>query len=208
MRASRLVVLSSALLVSGCVNETTGPRTDLVRAAATPIAATAPSTIHLDYVDLATGVDDGPQDGIFDSFTIPNLGSVNNNGFTSFRTAFEFNLADIPAGASIGQAQLTLNIGVFEGPRQIQLHIYPGDGTVQLSDFAATRVAGVTSVHPIGSQTLVFDVTSVMIGLLARGGTFAGFTVREEPPNAPNYTVMFMPLFNLPRLSIQLASGG
>src|SRR5688500_14001867 len=104
MKASRLVALSSALLVSGCVNETTGPRTELVRAAAAPIASIGPAAIHLDYIDIATGVDDGPQDGIFDTFTIPNLGSVNNNGFTSFRTAFEFNLADIPAGASIGQA--------------------------------------------------------------------------------------------------------
>ena len=52
--------------------------------------------VNLKAVSFATGMDNGPQDGVFDSFTILNLGSVNNNGFTSFGTAFEFSLSGLP----------------------------------------------------------------------------------------------------------------
>ena len=44
------------------------------------------SVIDLNAVVVATATDDGPQDGIFDSFPPLNLGSVNNNGFESFRS--------------------------------------------------------------------------------------------------------------------------
>src|SRR4029079_16722324 len=98
--------------------------------------------INLNVVSVATGEDNGPQDGVFDSFTILNLGSVNNNGFTSFRTAFEFSLSGLPTGSTINSATLTAVLTNFEGTREIAVHGYAGDGIVQLSDFALNGVVG------------------------------------------------------------------
>ena len=94
------------------------------------------TVMNFDYVDAATAVDIGPQDGVFDAFTEANFGSVVNNGFTSFRTAIEFDISTIPAGAVINAATLTLRGSIFEGPREVALHGYAGDGTVQLEDFS------------------------------------------------------------------------
>jgi len=45
------------------------------------------TTVNLSFMSADTAVDDGPQDGVFDTFRPLNLGSVVNNGWTSFRTA-------------------------------------------------------------------------------------------------------------------------
>lgn len=95
------------------------------------------TTVNLSFKSVATAVDDGPQDGVFDSFAPFNLGSVNNNGWTSFRTALEFDISAIPAGSVINAATLNMFFGWVEGTRQIALHGYVGDGTVQLADFCA-----------------------------------------------------------------------
>ncbi|HJS17829.1 MAG TPA: hypothetical protein VJ785_03720 [Anaerolineales bacterium] len=154
---------------------------------ATPAQADGNS---LNFVSAATGVDNGPQDGVFDSFTTLNLGSVNNNGFTSFRTAFEFSLSSFPPGSVITSARLTLLLSNFEGTRAIEVHGYAGDGSVQLSDFALNGRVATASVGPGGTQTLNIDVTPFVAELVENGRTFAGFTVREDPPNTSNFGVM------------------
>lgn len=146
--------------------------------------------ITLNSVSVATGVDNGPQDGVFDSFTIGNLGSVNNNGFTSFRTNFEFSLSDLPAGSTINSAKLTMHLRNFEGIRALAVHGYAGDGTVQLGDFAVNGLVATASVDASGTQILILDVTSFVADLVADGETFAGFNVREEPANTSNFLVM------------------
>jgi hypothetical protein len=158
-------------------------------------------------VSVATGVDDGPQDGIFDSFSIPNLGSVNNNGFTSFRTAFEFSLSALPVGSRINSANLTMVLLNFEGTRSIEVHGYTGDGVVQLSDLALNRLIGTASVGPNGVQTLFFDVTDFVADLVSNSRTFAGFNVREEPANTSNFVIMQLALSNVPVLSIDFSTG-
>ena len=163
--------------------------------------------LTLNVVSVATGADNGPQDGVFDTFTILNLGSVNNNGFTSFRTAFEFSLAGLPAGSTINSASLTMVLTNFEGTRALAVHGYAGDGMVQLSDFALNGLVGTVSVSPDGTQTLVVNVTSFVAELVANGGTFAGFNVREEPANSSNFQVMRLEgLPGLPRLSIDFST--
>jgi hypothetical protein len=148
--------------------------------------------ISVSFVSVATGVDDGPQDGAFDSITAPGLGCVNNNGYTSFRTAFEFSLSALPAGATINTATLTVSLSNFEGQRAVEVHGYAGDGTVQLADFAVDGLVGSASVDPSGTQLVNFDVTSFVADLVVRGETFAGFDVREEPANGSNFIVMWL----------------
>ena len=166
----------------------------------TPPINTPP--INLNYIAIGTGEDKGQQDGVFDAFAFS--GSVNNNGFTSLRTAFEFSLSGLPTGSTINSANLTMDLRNFEGTRSMQVHGYAGDGTVQLSDFALDGIVGTVSVGPVGTQRLTFDVTSFVAGLVASGQTFAGFNVREEPANTQNFVVMFLELAGgfLPRLSI------
>jgi len=169
-------------------------------------AAPAPAdVINLNYISIATGKDEGPQDGVFDSFSIPNLGSVNNNGWTSYRTAFEFNLSGLPDGFTINKASLTISIWNIEGTRAIEVHGYKGDGTAQLSDFSLNGLVGTAEVSPDGSQTFNFDATDFVADLVANNWTFAGFNVREEPANTPNFTIMKLALTGLPLLSIDLA---
>ena len=163
--------------------------------------------INLNVVSVATGEDNGPQDGVFDSLTGLNLGSVNNNGFTSFRTAFEYSLSGLPTGSTINSATLTMVLTNFEGTRAIAVHGYAGDGIVQLSDFALNGLVGTVSVGPNGTQTLTLNVTGFVADLVANGGTFAGFNVREEPANSPNFLVMRLEgIPDLPRLSIDFST--
>jgi hypothetical protein len=171
------------------------------------LAAPVPAdTISRNYASVATGVDNGPQDGIFDDFAFFNLGSVNDNGYTSFRTVFEFNLSGLPPGSTINSAKLTIVLSNFESPRAIEVHGYAGHGAAQLSDFALNGLVGTASVGDGGTQTFIFDVTSFVADLAAHGETFAGFNVREEPANTSNFTVMSLALTNVPLLSIELST--
>src|ERR1035437_9704491 len=77
------------------------------------------AAITLPFADAATAVDNGFQDGVFDAFTPLNLGSVVNNGGTSFRTALEFDLRALPPGAIINSAALNASLNNFEGTHQI-----------------------------------------------------------------------------------------
>ena len=148
--------------------------------------------VNLKYASIATCVDEGPQDGVCDSFLdLSNLGLVNNNGYTSFRTAFEFDLSGLPAAAIVNSATLTMvltNLGGDAGSASAWLC---RDGTVQLSDCDnLDGLVGTFGVDPIGTQTVTLDVTGFVAGLFAGGGPFAGFGVREEPSNTSNFTVM------------------
>src|SRR5438093_4134032 len=85
------------------------------------------TVIDLNYTSIATGVDDGPEDGVFDSFTSLNLGSVNDNGYTAFRTAAAFDLSSVPPTTTVNRTTLTVVISNFEGARSLAVHGYAGD---------------------------------------------------------------------------------
>ncbi len=162
--------------------------------------------INLNTVSVATAVDEGQQDGVFEAIDPVNLGLVNNNGYSSYRTSFEFDLAGLPGGATINSARLTVVLSNFEGLRGLELHGYPGSGAVRLADFALNGLVGTALVDASGTQTLVFDVTNFVAGLAADGQAFAGFNVREEPANSTNFTVMFLELGGVPGLSIEFST--
>ncbi len=149
------------------------------------------AAITLPFAAEATAVDDGPQDGVFDAFAPLNLGSVVNNGWTSFRTAIEFDLRALPAGAIINSASFNATLYNPEGTRQIALHGYAGDGTVHLSGFALGGLVGTQPVGPTPTA-LSFDVTGFLAGLQNSGAAFAGFNIREDLANEFNYRVMFL----------------
>ena len=207
--ASIRVTFVSLLIVVGCTSGGTEPQLQHGAPVDEPLleASGLADVIDLDYVSLRTGRDDGPQDGIFDSFADYNLGSVNNNGYTSFRTAFEFSLSGLTTGSTINAAELTLVLQAWEGTRSIEVHGYSGDGSVHLGDFALNGLVGTVSADASGTQTFVLDVTSFLAELTANGAAFAGFNVREEPPNSANFTVMALELNGTPVLSIDFLPG-
>jgi len=143
-----------------------------------------------------SATDYGPQDGVFDAFvtSAPPSYSISNNGYEEFRTAFEVALTELPAGADILQARLTMRVATIEGNRMVAIHGYPGDGLAALADFGAGTLLGTHEVLPAGLQTEPFtlDVTAFVSHLLASGGTVAGFNVRESPANTDNFLVMVM----------------
>lgn len=196
--------LLGPLFALGCMDPGTSPVAPATVSAVPDVAmaVTPASTLVLNYTSIATGRDNGPQDGIFDSFTIPNLGSIVNNGFTSFRTALEFDLSAIPASATISSAILDFRITAFEGMRSVQVHGYADDGLVQLGDFSRDALVGTVSVNASGTQVFSLDVTPFIAGLAGSSNTFAAFGFREEPANASNFTVMFMSLGFVPSLSV------
>lgn len=152
----------------------------------------------------ATAIDEGQQNGVFDAFAPLNFGSVNNNGYTSFRTAIEFDISRIPKGAKIKAATLNMNIGFVEGTRQIALHGYSGDGKISLVDFSQNNFVNQVEINPPGSKAVWFDATTFIGNLLTNGKQFAGFNVREEPANRSNFTVLFFTMDGLgaPQLSV------
>jgi hypothetical protein len=162
------------------------------------------TTINLNFVDAATAIDYGPQDGVFDAFDPLNFGSVNNNGWTSLRTAIEFDISAVPAGSTINAAVLNMYVNFVKGTRSIVLHGYAGDGVVQLNDFSFNGLVDSMILNPPGSQSVVFNVVAFINSLVTDGKGFAGFNVREDPANDFNFTVLF---FNTdPRLSIDFTS--
>ena len=152
-----------------------------------PVAA---DSITLNAIAFASASDDGPQDGIFDDFII-GRGSINNNGFTSFRTALEFGLAAIPSGSIVNSAALTLSLNNFEGTRSLRIDGYVGDGSVQLSDFALDGFLTRMNVG-VGSFFVTADATSLVSKFRPRGNNFVGFNLREDPANTRNFLVMFV----------------
>ena len=147
------------------------------------------ATVNLGFVHAATAEDVGPQDGVFDVFSPFNLGSINNNGYTSLRTALEFDLSSIPFGAIVQNATLAAHIGWVDGTRSLGLHSYAGDGTIQLLDFSRDGLVGNAILTPRPSHDLVFDVTGFIRGLVGGGDAFAGFNFREDPANDVNFLI-------------------
>ena len=170
----------------------------------TPSQASA-TVVDLSYAVAATAVDDGPQDGVFDAFTPLNFGSVNNNGYTSLRTALEFDISAVPAGSVVNAATLTIFVGFVEGTRQIALNGYSGNGAISLSDFALNGLVGNATLNPPRPGTVIFDATALLEGLLTGREVFAGFNIREDPANLSNFTV-FNVLDVAPRLSIDFVA--
>lgn len=148
-------------------------------------------SITLSDVISGTAEDYGPQDGVFDVLDPPYLwpGSVNNNGYTSIRTAFEFSQVDIPAASMVDSAFLALYLNNWEGNRKIEIHGFAGDGIIELADFSTDNLLGSTMVGA-GSSLLTFDVTEFVRFLWSSNAPFPGFSVREAPPNPANYTIM------------------
>ena len=188
--ATKLFILLSPVLLAQCADPSTS--LDEHRIASTvvqPHRELAASQLVLNYVSLATARDQGPQDGVFDAFTPANLGSVNNNGYTSLRTAFEFSLASIPPGATIDAAVLTVRLYNDLDPRSLQVHGYSGDGAVTLGDFARDGLVATFSAGTWG-QFFQLDVSTFIAGLISAGSSYAGFNVREQPANSSNFTIM------------------
>ena len=161
------------------------------------------AVIVLPLADAATAVDDGPQDGVFDAFSPLNFGSVNNNGWTSFRTALEYDLGALPAGATINSASLDALLYPSDSTRQLALNGYAGDGTVDLGDFAFNGFLGARTVGPTPTA-LNFEVTIFLSQLYSSGSAFAGFNFREDPANQFNFLVMWFSMNgdNAPALSV------
>jgi hypothetical protein len=171
------------------------------------------SVISLPLADAATAIDNGPEDGVFDEFSPVNFGAINENGFTSFRTAVDFGLAAIPKGSTINAANLSVVVNNYEGMRQVAVNGNVGGGTVQLNDFSSDQPIGGWTVPPVGVTTLNFDVTGFLSQLVSNNASFAGFNFREAPANTSNFLVMSLDMAGAaPTLSVDFspppASGG
>lgn len=152
------------------------------------------------YVVGATGIDNGPQDGVFDEFTEHNLGSVNNNGYSSMRTAVEYDIAEF--SLPVDSATLTIDVGNFDGLRSVKLHSFVGNGQADLSDFNLVNFEAAVTVSPDGTQRILFDVAEAVNQSIVGKNAFIGFNLAEDPANDENFTIMRMSMGFLPTLSI------
>ena len=136
-------------------------------------------------VVFEAAVDDGPEDGIFDAFVdASQVGSVNDNGFTSFRTAFEFSLQGIPSESTINSATLMFRLENSEGTRGVRVDGYAGDGAPNLTDFGFDNLLSSMSIAPDPFFPVDLDTTNFVSALFANGDGFAASTcekIRRTP---------------------------
>ena len=164
-----------------------------------PLVAASGSATEIQIVPTVQGSarDSGPQDGIFDFFLAPpNDTQLFNNGFQQSRVAFEFDISAIPSGSQINSADLQICISVPNDPgaRQIELHGYAGNGTLELADYAEDNLIDSRTLLPgEGSPSVSFDFSSFLGSELANAETFVGFNLREEPPPPTNPIIMRAP---------------
>jgi len=165
--------------------------------------------LSLSFATIATAVDTGQQEGIFDLFALSNPDSLINNGFTSFSTTAEFDLSSVPAGAILDSTTLTSlisnipfeNCPAFCVDRSIEVLGYAGGDAIQLADFGNGEVVG-SSVIGVGNINLAHDVTSFINGLRSSGTAFVGFSCGSSMvwPCAPSTMIHRSP-HNMPGLS-------
>lgn len=120
---------------------------------------------------LWNGMCDGDVGTLFDS----------RIGWIESRTALEFPITTLPAGATITGATLTLSHAWGNGLDTIAIYGYAGDGTIDAADMVVT---GPSVTFPAGTTPIIedHDVTALLTpGVVAAG--WAGFSLRAEPPN-------------------------
>lgn len=166
----------------------------LIMSVSTGMIAASADTLKLPYTIAASGIDSGQQDGVYDVLILdgePNFGTVTDNGYTSYRTAFEYDLSQYKG--TVDSATLTFSIGNPEGQRQIEIHSYEGDGQAKLEDFAKDGFEASVPLAPDinTNKTIVIDVTETVLASYQAKQRYLGVSVREMPSNPPNnYVVM------------------
>ena len=119
--------------------------------------------------------------GIFDA-----MGSTLDTGHVTsgfnrgiYRFALEFDIAAVPSNALLEEATLHLSCQSPALASQSMLSGFAGDGRVTPEDFVGGQDLMRFKAPGSGTQTL--DVTSFVSELMARGSTWAGFSVRQDP---------------------------
>jgi hypothetical protein len=102
-------------------------------------------------------------------------------GWIESRTAFEFPITELPDGATITGATLTLSHAWGNGLDTIAIYGYAGDGTVNAADMVVT---GPSVSFQAGTTYITedHDVTALLTSAVVASG-WAGFSLRAEPPN-------------------------
>lgn len=95
------------------------------------------------------------------------------------RTALEFPITGLPAGATITGATLSLSHSVGSASDTIAIYGYAGDGTIDAGDVV---VAGTPIVFSSAAPVIDHhDVTALLTPAVLAAG-WAGFSLRAEPP--------------------------
>jgi hypothetical protein len=79
-----------------------------------------------------------------------------------------------------------------EGTPGFRVDGYAGDGAPNLTDFGFDNLLGSMSIGPDPFFPVDIDATNFVSVLFANGDGFAGFNVREDPPNTLTFLVMFL----------------
>jgi hypothetical protein len=98
----------------------------------------------------------------------------------------EFPLTGLPTGATITGATLALRSSSTQGFALHAIYGYAGDGSITALD-AAVSGSPVTFTPTTTASREDHDVTSLMTAAMVTAG-WAGFAVRQEPPEAATFT--------------------
>jgi hypothetical protein len=181
--------------------------------------------IVLVATDVQRGIDNAPRDGIFDSLLLnPGSTTVTLGPPTGSeeRAALIFHLADVPAGAVITSATLSLQITAGLDPNlesRIDGYAPSGSTIVNVHDLEVSNPL-LSFIHaPTGSTQSLDIPVDFLQSLLDGGAEFAGLTIRNTSvgtfsfasnpalPTYPTLTVQFTPAVPEPSTLTLLACG-
>ena len=108
--------------------------------------------------------------------------------FEEIRLAFEFDLSAIPAGATITSAvvQLTLSsAGAYTGLKEFELHVYGGNGTVELADFLTDNLAAGPFIVDDQTLPITHELKTKLAPFFSAGASSIGVIIRHTPVANP-----------------------